>query len=357
MFTTPAQTLSRALALVLAGIDHEKVAAYVLIESRGEAAWMVGTGQNVAIEIQLPVTELGDEFEWCVCGSDLLRLSRLSTGDMALEATTNRLTVHTNSGKHSLSARPAGLFPAIRCASKAAGSITGQLLATLLTLALIGAEANPYGPDWQKNVELSGKDGKLTVTGCSSARVSSVTALFTGSLHAVIARQSAVILAEFCAKAEGLTIACSENVLTLRTDTAAIHVQLSSLSLADWRVLLRDAYGFRVEMDTANLQAALKRSLLAASDGTVNVTFQGNEAVLTAQNSEGRQGNETLPTVSNLNGTPYPLRILGSQVLDHLRHAKGPVIWQGNREQNVLLFTLKEPQDYEWVYIQTTLTM
>lgn len=357
MFTAPARSLSRALSLALAGIDHEKVAAYVLIESREDAVWMVGTGQNVAIEIQFPVTELGDDFEWCVCGSDLLRLSKLSAGDMTLEASSDRLTVHTDSGKHSLPARPAGLFSAIRSASKAAGTIDGPLLTNLLTLALVGAESNPYGPDWQKNVELLGGDGKLTVTGCSSARVSSVTAPFTGELHAVIARQSAVILSEFCAKAEGLSIACSENLLSLRTDTSAIHVQLSSLSMADWRVLLRDAYEFRVEMDALALQAALKRSLLAASNGTVNIIFQGNEAVLTAQNSEGRQGSEMLPTASNLNGTPYPLRILGSQVLDHLRHAKGPVVWQGNRSQAVLLFTLKEPQEYEWVYIQTTLAM
>jgi DNA polymerase-3 subunit beta len=362
MFTATSANLSRALSLVLASAEVKgtmPVLAYVLFEAKDGLLKLTATDIDSTIETQIETVECGDDFAWCVPGKPLYDLVRLLTADVTLLEFKGRIAVRSGDAQHLLPMLPAEHFPAIEAAQTVIGDLDGVLLSKMLSTAMLGAETNPNGVDWQKNVEVIGKDGQLTITGCSSAQISSVAAKFNGEVEAVIPQRAATILAAFAAGNESVSIACSNNLLTLRSETGAAHSRLSALRMADWRMLIQSDYQHSIELNPEAALPALRRALLASGSGAVNIRLGNGQMVVTATNADdGREGTE-VSTVNapTLNGSTYDLRLLAAQLIDYLRLCDSPILWHINEGNSSLLFTLKEPKDFEWRYIQTTLRL
>lgn len=360
MFTATAQTLSRALSLVLTSAEVKgtmPVLAYVLFEAKDGLLRLTATDIDSTVEAQLETIECGADFAWCVPGKPLADLVKLLSGDVLLVESKGRVAVQAGEGKHLLPMLPREAFPAVEAAQTPIGDMDGSLLSKMLSTALLGAETNPNGVDWQKNLEVIGKDGQLTITGCSSAQISSVSAKFNGEVEAVIPQRAATILKAFAESAESVSIACSNNLLSLRTETGAAHSRLSALRMADWRMLIQADYQHTIELAPEAALPALRRALLASDNGAVNIKLGNGQMVVTAKNVDTKQeGTEAATIIApTLNGNTYDIRLLAAQLIDYLRLCDTPILWQLTEGNSALLFTLKEPQDFEWRYIQTTL--
>jgi DNA polymerase III subunit beta len=364
MFTTPAQTLSRALALVLATAETKTtmpVLAYVLVEGRDGVLKLTATDINLAIETYLETTECGDDFAWCVAGKPLADLTKLLSGDVTLIESKGRVVVTSGDAEHLLPLLPADQFPAIEAAQTVIGNIDGALLAKMLSLALLGAETNPNGIDWQKNIEVVGKDGTLTITGCSNARISSVSVKFSGEVSAVIPQRAAGVLKTFAASAESVSVACSNNLFTLRTETGAAHSRLSALGMADWRMIMKADYPHRVELASDALLLPLRRAILASDTDIVNIALSQSQMTISGRNTDtNQQASEPVPvTCPSLNGSTHILRLMGNQLLDFFRECETGVFEISPREGGHSDLRL-QPQgemdcDCDWVYVPTTL--
>lgn len=360
MFTAKAEDLAAALSLVLTSSEKKgtmPVLAYVLVE--GSDGFVKLTGTDIDSTIETKIEADTESFAWCVQGRKLADLVRLISGDVSLSLSGERVIVKSNQTEHKLPMLPRESFPVIETASEKIGDIEGLLFSEMLTTAMIAAETNPNGVDWQKNIEVIGKDGKLIITGCSNARISSVSIPFEGEVNAILPYRAAQILSIFAASAESLSLFCSAHLFTVRSETGAAHSRLSGLRMADWQALVSKEYQHQIELEPESFLPSLRRALLASDNGAVNITLSKNQAVLTAMDVDNhRQGKESAAvTCPSLNGRSYDLRLLGAQLIDYLKLCKSPVSWQINEGQSALRFTPKTQDKFDWQYIQTTLRM
>jgi len=355
--TIPAKDLSAALSLVLSATERKgtiPILSYVLVE--GSKGVVKLTATDIDSTLQTELTAECDDFAWCVPGAKLAALVQLISGDINLIESKGRILAKSGHTEHRLPFQPREAFPAIESAPNRLGSLSGPLFAQLLLTALIATETNPDGPGWWLNLELIAKDGKLTVTGCSNARVSSVAVDFSGEFEANIPLRASRILATFAETAESVEIACSNNLLSLYSSTGAAHSRLSNLKMAEWRILVSPAYEYAIELNPETVLPPLKRALLASDSGAVSISLSKSEAILTATDNDAqREGREIASITSNLNGSTYDLRLMGEQVVDYLKLCKSSVVWQINANNSAMMFRLKENADFQWDYIQTTL--
>lgn len=362
MFTIEAKTLSNALSLVSASAERKvtiPILAFVLVESMDDGKIRL-TRSDIDTAIQAEVATIEcDDFAWCVPAVELSDLVKLMSGDVVLDEFKGRVNVSAGSTKQKLPMRPRQDFPMIESADDAIGEISGELLAKMLTTALLGAETNPNGVEWQKNLELIAKDGCLTITGCTNPRISSVSVPFDGVFEAVLPVRGAEVLASFAKSAESVTIALSDNLFTLRSPQGAAHSRLSSLKMADWRMVVAAEYQHQIEVDPSLALLSLRRALLASDNGAVNMFLGKDAAILASSNADTkREGQETLPIqCSTLNGATHDIRVLGEQLAEYFKLCDGPVLWQVNEGQSAMRFTLKQAGEFDWQYIQTTLKL
>lgn len=359
-FTTNAENLAAALGLTLATVERKTtipILAFVLMESENGRVKITGTDLDCAISTRVDA-QVKEPFGFCVPVKPLYELVRLMEGAVSLALKDGAVTILSEGAKHKVGMLPKDSFPEFLLATEEVASIDGALLGSMMSAALIAAETNPDGEERWKNIEMSARDGELSVTGINGPRIANATTPTDGEFYVLLPLRGANILAGFAEGSEAISLALSDNLLTARSNKGEASFKLSALKWPDWRKVMAPEYHHSIEIDPAVMLPALKRVMLAC-DGRliskVNFQLTKNKAILTAQgpNREGRE--EVVISCPTLNGNDLEISIAGNQLMEFFRVSKGNALWQIPEGNPALLFQPKEPLAFGFQYVQATL--
>lgn len=360
MFIVNASDLASALGLMLATIERKgtiPILAFALIESDRRGLKITATDMDCLISTYVPA-EIDGPFAFCLKVKDAHSLVSLMDGNVTVTLKDDKATIKSKGGNHKLGIMPKEEFRQLELATKEIGTISGELLSSMINAAMVAAETNPDGEDRWKNIELSAKDGQLSITGICGPRIASAATPMDGEFYVVLPLRGAGILVNFAAISEEVKLSLADNLLTARSEKGEASFKISALKWPEWRMVIASEYKHSIEIDPAIVLPALKRAMLACEGRVVlRVDFQltKNQMVLTTQgpHKEGRE--EVAIDCPSLNGDDLRLCLAGNQLADFFRVSKGAVIWQIPEGNPALLFKPKDPMAFEFQYVQALL--
>jgi DNA polymerase III sliding clamp (beta) subunit (PCNA family) len=331
-FTADSATLRPALSLALNALDTNPALEahhYALLQSDMDLHLTVN-GQHRSITVTVEALCSDESVEACVPVKRLHDLLRMIDGLVTVKQQGEAVRLTTGAATHDLLTLPAYRFTALQPATDHRVTVPGPLLVAMLEAALSAAETNRFGEDRWKALELSAKDGLLTITGCCGPfLVSAAAQIPTSDFYALLPLKGAELIQAVAKQADELTIALSPNLLTISTPIAAASVQLASLPWPDWKQLTAEYYQHTIQVNSPLTLPALRRAMLACQlydtriDPRTEITLSANLATFMCRG----QGESREQVVIQGNGE-LKLAVDGQKLGRFLQLVKGMATWQ-----------------------------
>lgn len=360
-FTVKAEDLSSALSLVLLSVEVKTTVrwlSYVLVEAKENGLRLSATDMDMSVSVGIGAN-VETEGAFCVKAKQLADLISLMRGDVSIFVKSDQVWCQSESAKYRLPYLPQEEFRFIEPATDEKLTISGELLAGMVRAASIAMEMNPNGKDSWKNLELSAKDGNLSITGMCGPRASTVSVPCESEFYVMLPSKAVSALMAFAAKSETLKLFVAENHMTVRFGENEATFKLSGQKWGDWTSIRDAEYEHRIEFDSESFVPALKRSLLASDRSRlvsrVDFKLKHEGADLFSESVNG-EGSENLSLdCPTLNGDALTIAVDGAQLLDLFKIVKGGIVWELSQKHTALRFTPKESLPFTFTYIQGTL--
>lgn len=232
-----------------------------------------------------------------------------------------RLEVRSGSSNFRLVGQAGGEFPVTPPLDQSRSlRISAEALCRVLdqTLFSIAPDDNRYGLNGAHFEEVTGPDGTslLRVVATDGNRLSWSQAPFTGEL--AIGRKSLVPrkgLFEVRRLIDGVKgeveIAFGERAAVVRLEDCTIHMRLLEADFPDYRQVLPSAFKRRASVERAELQEALKRVLIFATDTSRSVKFALADDTLTLTSRKLDAGESKEEVQMELHGEPITMGFNG----------------------------------------------
>lgn len=331
-FTTSTTDLLPALAFAVETLaEKETIPAlsFMLLESAGAEVRISATSQDLSFTTT--VEAICDEpLTVCVKIKQVYDLVK-SVGDavVTFQQQGGVVAMTASNLRYRLLTIPADRFAAIDHVDTATATLSGPLLASMLSAVAFAAETNPNGEARWKALELSAKDGKLNVTGCCGPQLANVETDFDGEFYALVPQRSVALLTKFASQSESLTLALNNHLLTARSSVGTIDIRLSAYAWPDWRPLIQPTYTHAIQCDAETLRRTLSRLLLFCDNDIVRrVGFEWSKdkMVLTCSSPDRGEGREEMAVACN--GDTVATAMDGKRLLGLLRASQGTVTWE-----------------------------
>ncbi len=316
------QALTRVSGFVERKAQNGSILSSVLLQADGAVLRYTGTDKALTLFGSVPAT-VKVPGEIAVDAGYLLNTVKSLSGATVTctLGDQQRLEVRSGNSVFRLVGQPGAEFPvtppldqsrSLRIAADALARVLDQ------TLFSIAPDDNRYGLNGAHFEEVTGTDGTalLRVVATDGNRLSWSQAPFSGEL--AIGRKSLVPrkgLAEVRRLVEGMKgeveIAFGERAAVVRLDDCTVHMRLLEADFPDYRQVLPTTFKRRASVERAELQEALKRVLIFATDISRSVKFAFTEDALTLTSRKLDAGESREEVQTELHGEPITMGFNG----------------------------------------------
>jgi DNA polymerase III subunit beta len=335
-FTANVSDLSAALALALAAAERKTtipILAFVLIEADGEKVTITGTDLDISITVSIPAVDVKPS-AFCVPAKQVSSLVGLFDGVVVFELVDGKVCVRSGKSKYTLPSELKERFPEIETAKGESVSIGGEMFAGMLRSAAIAMETDPNGEEKWKAVELSAKDGKLTVAASCGRMLAFTSTPAAGEFCVLVPSRGVQSLIAFASRYDALELTCSAQHLTLRSADAVATVRLSALQFPNWRLVTQGDWAHSIELPADLIVPAIKRASLTTEErvyppNKLTFAFSKKGIELTSQGRDRGEGFEPVAAgCPTLNGDTIRIGLFAGQILDFFRVSKPGMIME-----------------------------
>ncbi len=342
----------------------------VRFEVLGDHLHLTASSIDVTLTSEIALPGLVNEPEsWCVPAKSLGQLVNLLNGDeIELSVADNgRIKVQCQKSKHMLPYLSATDFPDVERADAEMVILKGDLWATALKHVLF-AVMQPTGEVRQSDHKFTGlhvtlADGKLVLAATNKLRLAMATLAINGPEFSVILpHQSLPALQKFTGTE--IQFGVSGNFAVLKSGARMLTIRLLDDKPFKWAELFPAKYDHMTEIVADELDGALRRALITASERATFVvnglkwTFGGNELLIESRDGDNGKSDEVIAiTCPTLNGDSLSIGVNGQQVVDYLGVIGDRTRCEFTAGANMVRLSPTTPKEFNYEYLVNTVNL